>query len=56
MFYGPGSVVWIIAGTHFSLTLELSVQKARGFIVLVILSWWFLDSVHKVFGEMTVRT
>jgi hypothetical protein len=47
--------VWIVAGTHLRLTLELPVQKDRGFVVLVVLSPWLLDSANKLFGEMTVR-
>jgi hypothetical protein len=46
--------VWIVAGAYSGLTLELPVQKARGFLILVALSRWFLDSVHKLFGEMIV--
>jgi hypothetical protein len=35
--------------------LELSDQKARCFLVLMVLKWLFLKHDHKVFGEMTVR-
>jgi hypothetical protein len=36
--------------------LELLDQKARGFLVPVALTPWFLDSTHKVFGEILMRT
>jgi hypothetical protein len=55
LIFHSGSVVWIVAGTHLHLTFELPVQKDRGFVVLVVLSPWLLDSTNKLFGEMTVR-
>jgi hypothetical protein len=34
---------------------ELSDQKARGFLVLIALTWLFSEYTHKVFGEIFVR-
>jgi hypothetical protein len=36
--------------------LELPDQKAQGFLVQIAFTRWFLDSAHKVFGEMIMRT
>jgi hypothetical protein len=36
--------------------VELPDQKARGFLVQIALTQWFLEHAHKVFGEMPVRT
>jgi hypothetical protein len=55
LIFPSDSVVWIVAETHPGLTLELPIQKARGFLVSVALSWWFLDNTHKLFGEIPVR-
>jgi hypothetical protein len=40
----------------FGCVLELSDQKARGFLVLIALKWLFLEHVYKVFGEIHMRT
>jgi hypothetical protein len=37
------------------ITLELSDQKARGFLVPIALKRLFPEHAHKVFGEMSVR-
>jgi hypothetical protein len=47
--------VWIVAGTHPGLTLELLDRKARGFLALIVLKRLFPEHAHKVFGEMPVR-
>jgi hypothetical protein len=47
--------VWIVAETHSGLTLELSDQKARGFLTSIVLKRLFFEHAHKVFGEMPVR-
>jgi hypothetical protein len=36
--------------------LELSDQKARGFLVLIVLEWLFYKHIYKLLGEMPVRT
>jgi hypothetical protein len=48
--------VWIIAGTHPGHTLELLDRKAQSFLVSITVKRLFLKHVHKVFGEMLVRT
>jgi hypothetical protein len=48
--------VWIVAGTHSGLVLEISDQKARGFLVSIALKRLFLKHVRKLFGQMPVRT
>jgi hypothetical protein len=35
--FASGLVVWIVAGTHLSLTLELPDQKAQGFVIQIAL-------------------
>jgi hypothetical protein len=35
--FALGLVVWIVAGTHTGLTLELPDQKGRGFMVQIAL-------------------
>jgi hypothetical protein len=47
--------VWIVAGTHPGLTLELPDQKAQGFLDSIVLKWLFPEHARKVFGEMHVR-
>jgi hypothetical protein len=37
------------------IVLELLDQKARVFLALVVLLWWFIDHAHKVFDKMSVR-
>jgi hypothetical protein len=39
-----------------SLALESADQKARAFLVLVVLLWWVLYRAHQVFDEMYVRS
>jgi hypothetical protein len=39
-----------------SITLELSDQKARGFLLPIVLKGLFHEHVHKMFGEIPVRT
>jgi hypothetical protein len=39
-----------------SITLELSDQKARGFLLPIVLKGLFPEHVHKMFGEIPVRT
>jgi hypothetical protein len=51
-----GLWVWILAGPCPSIVLELSVQKAQGFPVLIALKRLFLEHARKVFGEIPVRT
>jgi hypothetical protein len=48
--------VWIGAGTHPGNTFELSDQKARGFLVPIVLKWLFPEHALNVFGEIPVRT
>jgi hypothetical protein len=47
--------VWIVAGTHSGLTLELPDRKARGFLTSIVLKQLFPEHARKVFGEMPVR-
>jgi hypothetical protein len=47
--------VWIVAGSHLGCFLELSDQKARGFLVLIAFRRLFLKRVHQVFGKIHVR-
>jgi hypothetical protein len=35
--------------------LDLSDQKAQDFLVLIVVNLLFLEHVHKVFGQMSVR-
>jgi hypothetical protein len=51
-----GLLVWILVGPRPGIVLELPIQKARGFLVLIALKWLFLDHAHKVFDEIPVRT
>jgi hypothetical protein len=51
-----GLWAWILAGPCPSIILELPVQKAQGFLVLIALKWLFLEHTRKVFGEIPVRT
>jgi hypothetical protein len=37
------------------IALELSDQKARGFLVPIALKWSFLEHVCKVFDEISMR-
>jgi hypothetical protein len=37
-------------------SLELSDQKAQGFLILIAFTRWFLKHVRKVFDEMSVMT
>jgi hypothetical protein len=36
--------------------VELPNQKAQVFLVLIVLTRWFSEHIHKVFGEISVRT
>jgi hypothetical protein len=47
---------WIAVGMYPDCVLELSDQKARGFLVLIALKWLFPEHVLKVFSEISVRT
>jgi hypothetical protein len=44
-----------IAG-EAGIVLELRIKKLKFFLVLIVLTRWFFELTHKVFGEMTVRT
>jgi hypothetical protein len=48
--------VWIVAETHSALIFEISDQKTRGFLVLIVLKRLFLKHARKLFGQMSVRT
>jgi hypothetical protein len=37
--FSSGLFVWIVAGTHPGLSLELPDQKTRGFLVQIALPW-----------------
>jgi hypothetical protein len=43
------------AGAHPGHFLEPLDQKARGFLLLIVLKWLFFEHAHKIFIEMTVR-
>jgi hypothetical protein len=47
--------VWIVAGTHSGLTLELPDRKAQGFLASIVLKRLFPEYTRKVFGEIPVR-
>jgi hypothetical protein len=51
-----GSVVWIVAGTHPSHTLELPDQRSRGLLVQIVLKRLSPEHAHQLFGEIPVRT
>jgi hypothetical protein len=37
------------------IALKSSNQNTRGFVVQIVLPWWFSKRVHQVFGEIPVR-
>jgi hypothetical protein len=45
-----------VAGFRSRTIFELLLQKARGFLVLIVFNRLLSEYVHKVFDEMTVRT
>jgi hypothetical protein len=54
--FWSSAYVWIVAGTHPSVVLELPDRKARGFLVPIAFKRLLLEHAYKVFGEMYVRT